>query len=44
MLNALIFTFIILDLVKKGVSDFHIITATGIYIKEVIYSCLGGAL
>ena len=44
MLNALIFSFIILNLVKKGVLDFHVTTATDICMKEVIDSCLCGAL
>ena len=40
MLNASIFSFIILKLVKKGILDFHITTATDICMKEVIDSCL----
>ena len=33
-----------LNLVKKGVLDFHVTTATDICMKEVIHSCLHGAL
>ena len=44
MLNPLIFSFIILNLVKKGVLDFHVTTATDICMKEVIDSCLRRAL
>ena len=40
MLNTSIFSFIILKLVKKGIFDFHITTATDICMKEVIDSCL----
>ena len=36
ILNALIFSFIILNLVKKGVLDFHITTVTDICMKEVV--------
>ena len=42
--NALIFSFAILNLVKKGVLVFHVTTATDIYMKEVIDSCLRRAL
>ena len=38
MLNASIFNFIILNLVKKGILDFHVTTATYICLKEVIRS------
>ena len=44
MLNASIFSFIILILVKKSILDFHVTTATDIGMKEVIDSCLLGAL
>ena len=44
MLNTLIFSFIMLNLAKKGVLDFHVTTATDICMKEVIDSCLRGAL
>ena len=44
MLNASIFNFIILNLVKKGILDFHVTTATDIFLKEVIHSCLRRAL
>ena len=44
MLNASIFSFIILNLVKKGILDFHVTTATDICMKEVIHSCLRRAL
>ena len=39
MLNPLIFSFIILNLVKKGILDFHVTTATDSCMKEVIESC-----
>ena len=44
MLNVSIFNFIILNLVKKGILDFHVTTATDICLKEVIRSCLRRAL
>ena len=44
MLNASIFCFIILNLVKKGILDFCVITATGICMKKVIHSYLRRAL
>ena len=45
MLNASIFSFIFLNLVKKGILDFHVTTtATDICIKEVIDSCFRRAL
>ena len=44
MLNASIFSFIILNLVKKGILDFHVTTATDICMKDVIHSCLRRAL
>ena len=44
MLNASIYSFIILDLVKKGILDFHVTTAADICMKEVIESCLRKAL
>ena len=34
----------ILNLVKKGILDFHVTAATNICIKEVIHSCLCRAL
>ena len=40
MLNASIFSFIILKLVKKGILDFHVTAATDMCMKEVIDSCL----
>ena len=40
MLNASIFSLIILNLVKKGILDFHVTTTTDICMKEVIHSCL----
>ena len=40
MLNASIFSFIILNLAKKSILDFHVNTATDIGMKEVIDSCL----
>ena len=40
MLNASIFSFIISNLVMKGILHFHVTTATDICIKEVIdYYC-----
>ena len=45
MLNAPIFGFIFLNLVKKGILDFHVTTtATDICIKEVIDSCFRRSL
>ena len=44
VLNASIFSFIILNLVKKSILDFYVTTATAICLKEVIYSCLRRAL
>ena len=44
MLNASVFNFIILNVVKKGISDFHVTTATDICLKEGIHSCLRRAL
>ena len=40
MLNASIFCFIILNLIKKGILDFHVTTAADIYMKEVTESTL----
>ena len=40
MLNALIFSFIILNLVKKGTLDFHVTTATDTCMKEVIQALI----
>ena len=39
MVNASIFCFIILNLGKKGILDFHVTTAAEICMKEVIESC-----
>ena len=44
MPNASIFSFIILNLVKKRILDFHVTTAIDTAMKEVIDSCLRGAL
>ena len=40
MLNASIYIFIILNFVKKGILDIHLITATDICMKNVIDSFL----
>ena len=40
MLNALIFSFIILNLVKKGTLDFHVTTAIDTCMKEVIQALI----
>ena len=39
MLNASIFSFIILKLVRKGILDFHITTATDMCMNDIIDSC-----
>ena len=39
MLNNSIFSFIILNLVKKGILDFHVTTAADKCMEEVIESC-----
>ena len=42
MLNVSVFSFIIFNLVKKHILDFHATTATDIcmkHMKEVIHSC-----
>ena len=44
MLNTSIFGFIILNLVKKGIFDFHVTIVTDICMKEVIRSCFRRAL
>ena len=44
ILNASIFSFIILNLANKGILHFHVTTATDVYMKEVIDSCLRRAL
>ena len=44
MLNASIFSFIILNLVKKGILDFHVTIATDICMTEGIHSCFRRAL
>ena len=44
MLNASIFSVIILNLIKKGILDFHVTTAADICMKEVTESCPRRAL
>ena len=44
MRNTSIFSFIILNLVKKGVLDFNVTTATDICMKEAIYGSLRRAI
>ena len=44
MLNASIFSFIILNLIKKGILDFHVTTAADICMKDVMESCLRRAM
>ena len=44
MLNASIFSFIILNLVKKAILHFHVTTATDMCMKEIIDSWLRRAL
>ena len=46
MLNVSISSFIILNLVSKGIFDFHVTTATDIYMymEEVLRSCFRKAL
>ena len=44
MLNASIFSVITLNLIKKGILDFHVISVAGICMKEVIESCPRRAL
>ena len=44
MLNASIFSVVTLNLIKKGILDFHVTTVTGICTKEVIESCPRRAL
>ena len=39
MLNVPIFSVTILNLIKKGILDFNVTTATDICMKEVIESC-----
>ena len=44
MLNVPIFSFIIINLVKKGILDLSVTTASDIYLKEDIESCFRRAL
>ena len=44
MLNASIFSFTILTLVKKGILDFYVTTVADVCMKEVIESCPHRAL
>ena len=44
MLNASIFSVIILNLIKKGILDFHVTTAADICMEEVTESCPRRAL
>ena len=44
MLYASIYGFIILNLIKKGILNVHVTTATDTYIKEIIKCCPRRAL
>ena len=44
ILNTSIFSFMILNLVKKGILDFHVTTAADICINDLMESCLRRAI